>query len=263
MAKKKANKKKSKNNNNASASASADAVVVSGGLMVDPARIRFQHARIRPYFSGCGRSLVETLDEIRHGKLSPSELPPIQVLVGPPNDNDDDEGGPWYFSLNNRRLWVLKRCREEGLLVPHNNQIFVRVRKPKSQQEAARYSLEHCALEAKIMPEKPKGPKPEQEPKQPREEKSTSTPRSDNLIMTKLEDLKVTGEKYIAKKEQKETIDEDSDSDSSSEEQPSGPPSKSQNNRFSLATEEDESSDDGSESDDEPSGPTNRFSALY
>ena len=78
--------------------------------MVDPSRVRFQHARIRPFFSGCGRSVIETLEEIRQGNLSPSDLPPIQVLVG---DQDDDQE-PWYFSLNNRRLWVFKRCREEG-----------------------------------------------------------------------------------------------------------------------------------------------------
>ena len=52
-----------------------------GFIMVDPARVRFQHSRIRPYFSGCGRSLMETLDEIRDGKIKPSDLPPIQVTM--------------------------------------------------------------------------------------------------------------------------------------------------------------------------------------
>jgi hypothetical protein len=72
--------------------------------------------------------------------------PKQQVIVGP-----GTEDGPWYFSLNNRRLWVLKRCREEGLL--EDNRIRVRVRTPKSSAEAARYSLENCALEAKIIRE--------------------------------------------------------------------------------------------------------------
>lgn len=51
---------------------------------VDPRRIRFQHSKIRPYFSGCGRSVTSTLDSIRRGELSPGDLPPIQVrwLVG-------------------------------------------------------------------------------------------------------------------------------------------------------------------------------------
>ena len=91
---------------------------------------------------------METLEEIREGRLQPSDLPPIQVIVGP---LDPDDGLPWYFSLNNRRLWVLKRCREEGLL--ENNTIAVRVREPKSAAEQSRYSLANCALEAKFMNE--------------------------------------------------------------------------------------------------------------
>jgi hypothetical protein len=115
-------------------------------LYVDPDRVRFQHARIRPHFSGCGRSLAETLDSIRQGTMSVDDLPLIQVLVGPV---DEVHGSPWYFSLNNRRLWVLKQLRAEGRL--DNNQIRVRVRACKSAAEAARYSLENCTVEAKLM----------------------------------------------------------------------------------------------------------------
>ncbi len=144
MVKKNANKNKTSSNNN-NAAGNGD------GVMVDPVRVRFQHARIRPFFSGCGRRVEETLQEIREGKMKPSDLPPIQVLIGP---IEEKTGLQWYFSLNNRRLWVLKRCREEGLLP--NNQIYVRVRKPKSEQEARRYTVENCALDAKIIPEKPR-----------------------------------------------------------------------------------------------------------
>jgi hypothetical protein len=115
-------------------------------ITVDPSRIRFQHARIRPLFSGCSRPVEQTLTDIREGKLKPEDLPPIQVIVGP-----EEDGERWYFSLNNRRLWVLKRCREEGLL--QNNQIRVRWRQPKSTAEAQRYTLEKCALEAKFIRE--------------------------------------------------------------------------------------------------------------
>ena len=52
-------------------------------LQADPSRIRFQYSRIRPVFSGCGRSVQATLDDIREGRLLPSDLPPIQVLAGP------------------------------------------------------------------------------------------------------------------------------------------------------------------------------------
>ena len=115
--------------------------------LIDPARIRFQHSKIRPFFSGCGRSVISSFEEIKSGKISPSDLPPIQVIsgVGP-----EDEG--WYFSLNNRRLWVLKRCREEGLL--KDNKIEVRMRLPKSKAEAERYTVKNCALEAKFIREK-------------------------------------------------------------------------------------------------------------
>jgi hypothetical protein len=51
-----------------------------GFLYIDPARIRFQHSRIRPYFSGCGRSVVGTLESIRRGEITPDKLPPIQVI---------------------------------------------------------------------------------------------------------------------------------------------------------------------------------------
>lgn len=74
------------------------------------------------------------------------------MLIGP----DDNDGlGPWYFSLNNRRLWVLKQCHKEGLLdnPRHGNRIPVRVRQPKSGAEAERYTVENCALEAKFMRE--------------------------------------------------------------------------------------------------------------
>lgn len=146
----KSNKQKKKSSTK---SINRNASVPGGGdgqdwIDVDPQRVRFQHARVRPYFSGCGRSVEGTLESIREGKMKATDLPPIQVLIGP----DDEDGKPWYFSLNNRRLWVLKRCREEGLL--ERNLIQVRVRKPKSSKEAQRYTIENCALEAKFLRER-------------------------------------------------------------------------------------------------------------
>jgi hypothetical protein len=134
---------KKKKNQSAKNNGNADADFIH----VDPARVRFQHSRIRPVFSGCGRSVTETLETIRRREMTPKDLPPIQVLIGPIGE----DGQPWYFSLNNRRLWVLKRCREEGLL--ENNQIRVRVRSPKSSGEESRYTIENCALDAKLMRE--------------------------------------------------------------------------------------------------------------
>ena len=146
-------RKASKKTNVKAKTPSSDAGQQEGGfILADPDRIRFQHSKIRPYFSGCGRSVMATLESIRRKEMKASDLPPIQVIVGP-----QTEDGPWYFSLNNRRLWVLKRCREEGLL--DKNQIRVRFRRPKSSAEASRYSLENCALEAKMMKESAPGEK--------------------------------------------------------------------------------------------------------
>lgn len=76
----------------------------------------------------------------------------FQVLIGP----DENDGlGPWYFSLNNRRLWVLKQCQKEGLLdnARCSGMIAVRVRAPRSEAEKQRYSVGNCALEAKFTRE--------------------------------------------------------------------------------------------------------------
>ena len=107
---------------------------------VDPATIYFSHAKIRKTFSGCGRRVEATLQEIVDGKLSPKDLPFITVM------RDNSTGH--LFSINNRRLWVLKRCREQGLLGPEG---VVRVRvKREDARNPLRWSAETCKLEAKL-----------------------------------------------------------------------------------------------------------------
>ncbi|KAL3786349.1 hypothetical protein HJC23_000591 [Cyclotella cryptica] len=85
---------------------------------------------MRPHFSGCGRPLCETLDELHLGALRVQDLSLIQVLVGP---DKNDGVGPRYLSLNNRRLWVWKRLWEEGLL--ESGVVPVRVREAKNRGE--------------------------------------------------------------------------------------------------------------------------------
>ena len=63
-------------------------------MSVDPSRVRFQDSKIRPVFSGCGRSVFDTLEPIRNGDIQPEDIPPIQVIPGPDG---------WYFALNNCR----------------------------------------------------------------------------------------------------------------------------------------------------------------
>ena len=78
-----------------------------------PCCIRFAHSKICPNFSGCGTPVRDTLAQIQRGELRAEELPVITVL---PLVKADDDLEQLYVSLNNRRLWVLKQCEEQGLL---------------------------------------------------------------------------------------------------------------------------------------------------
>ena len=154
-------------------------------INIDPLEVAFSYKKLSPNFSGCGRSLQHTLDDILEGRLSASDLPQIAVLAMPnvgsertntkerkgkgnkknggkgskskriQRDESSDEepdsffssnkqgqagssgsGGIFsggrsskagsvglpvpvaqryrYFSLNNRRLWVLRQARLAG-----------------------------------------------------------------------------------------------------------------------------------------------------
>ena len=107
---------------------------------VDPESVRFTHARIRPFFTGCGRRVEDTLTDIISGKMSVNDLPKITVI--------SNEGA--YFSLNNRRLYVLKELRSRGLLP--GNVIPARV-KAALEREKERYRVDRCSLAAKVMKE--------------------------------------------------------------------------------------------------------------
>ena len=92
--KKSNNQKKSGDNNDHSGGAGSAVVVGEDGIYVDPRRVRFQHSRIRPYFSGCGRSVEETLESIRRKEMSPSDLPPIQVRKRQPPQQKSNVRSP-------------------------------------------------------------------------------------------------------------------------------------------------------------------------
>ena len=108
--------------------------------LIDPIGIYFTHSRIRPFFSGCGRRIKDTIMDIETGKLDISNLPMITIL----------RNGEFYFSLNNRRLYVLKELRKKGIL--DKNQIKVRI-KQANMQECNRYVASKCSLQASIMKE--------------------------------------------------------------------------------------------------------------
>jgi len=113
-----------------------------GEVEVDPLIIRYTHSRIRPFFSGCGRRVLDTLADIVEGRMELKDLPKIQVIIA--------EGGH-VFSLNNRRLFVLKSLREQGLLP--NNVVTVRTR-PGKTHEIERYTPERCSLVGKLLRER-------------------------------------------------------------------------------------------------------------
>jgi len=150
MAKKKKYSRKSDQQKSKSAVIDNSCYDGTGLILIDPSRCRFQHSKIRPQFSGCGRNVTQVLEDIKSGKTKVTDLPPIQVLVG----SGSSDG--WYFSLNNRRLWVLKQLRDGGFLEEQGNLVKVRLRQPKSQSEQERYNISNCALNARIIVEKKK-----------------------------------------------------------------------------------------------------------
>lgn len=109
-------------------------------LDVDVENVYFTHARIRPFFSGCGRRLVDTLEDLVSGKIQLESLPQITILATPTSSSDGQ-----YFSLNNRRLWVLKQLRSMGKL--KDNLIRVRVKDalPRELEKYAKDGIERKA----------------------------------------------------------------------------------------------------------------------
>jgi hypothetical protein len=114
-------------------------------LEIDPRIIRFTHSRIRPFFTGCGKRVEETLDDLINHRVKIADIPPITVI---PVKNQKQE--VIYYSLNNRRLYVFKSLATMGLL--EGNMIRVRV-KEALEREKERYQEDRCSLHATIMKE--------------------------------------------------------------------------------------------------------------
>ena len=112
----------------------------AGLVPIDVSEVRFTHSRIRPQFS-CGRKVMDTLSDLETGKITIKDLPPITLI-------SSASGGAPYFSLNNRRLFVLKELRSKGII----SEINVRVKPPlDSKRERDRYTVDKCSLSAKLM----------------------------------------------------------------------------------------------------------------
>ena len=98
--------------------------------------IYFTHSIISYKFTGCGKMLEETLNEIITGITSIESIPKIKVFYTYEN------GIIKYFSENNRRLWVFKQLEKLKLL----DAIEVRLEKTNNKK----YIKNTYALEAKI-----------------------------------------------------------------------------------------------------------------
>ena len=115
----------------------------SGLVEIDPAEVYFTHSRVRPQFS-CGRRVEETLKDLEEGTIKWDDMPPVTFIAS----MTPCGLGPPYFSLNNRRLFCLKRLREKGIITTVN----ARVKPPvDSKRERERYTPEKCSLTARLM----------------------------------------------------------------------------------------------------------------
>ena len=105
--------------------------------------IYFTHSKIYPQFSGCGKTLKETLLDIHNIKIRITDIPFITII--PSYDNS------CFFSLNNRRLWVFKQLSKTNNL----KTIMVRIKPfPKGKKNRKKYKKELLSKSASIMSKK-------------------------------------------------------------------------------------------------------------
>ena len=134
------NKQPKKGGGSSSSKPSSDTITIP----VDS--IYFTHSKIYPNFSGCGKKIVDTIEEITSGKIKASDLPII--TVHPCSSNPEA-----FFSLNNRRLYVFKELMKMGEL----KEIEVRLKPlPAGKRNQDRYTEEKCSKNCRIMKKKEK-----------------------------------------------------------------------------------------------------------
>jgi len=107
-------------------------------IELDPTDVYFTHSRIRPFFTGVGCAIEQTISEIEAGRLCVEDIPLITVLYS----------GSSYFSLNNRRLYMLKYLKQQGLL--KDGVCKVRLKK-MLDREKTKYTVQNCVLQATLM----------------------------------------------------------------------------------------------------------------
>ena len=104
-------------------------------MMVDPLQIRFTHSKIRNRFSGNSMLIMDTFNQLKEKSIPITDIPMIQVMIV---KNE-------MYSMNNRRLYMFKMLKREGLL----DMVQVRVKRPTGKQ-AEKFNPDNCSLEAKM-----------------------------------------------------------------------------------------------------------------
>ena len=104
-------------------------------LTLDPDVIYFTHSKIRKRFTGCNKLIEDTLNEIQSKITTIDDIPIITVYCDGHN----------YFTQNNRRLYLYKKCKSKGLL--KDNLINVLI-KPMGKK---RYTINNCSLNASAI----------------------------------------------------------------------------------------------------------------
>ena len=175
----------SNNNNNNNTSKGGKDVYID----LKPSEIYFTFSKISDTFSGCFKTLSDTLKQLADGEVDASrDIPSIAVVEidkpsakkggGDDDDEDSDEdsdederrGGnrkkkknnkkkekdeKIFVSMNNRRLWVFKEAEKRGIL----ETIRVRLQPKEVGERLARkgsrnFRLDRICLEARIVAEK-------------------------------------------------------------------------------------------------------------
>ena len=140
-----------------------------------PSEIYFTFSKISDTFSGCSKTLLETLKQLEAKEVDArKDIPAIAVVeIDKPHkkqeeeeeidgksnrkkkkDNNDNER--IFVSMNNRRLWVYKEAEKRGIL----QTIGVRLQPKEVGERLARkgsrnFRLDRITLEARISSSSP------------------------------------------------------------------------------------------------------------
>ena len=172
--------KKAPNNNNNNNNNNNSVVFVE----LKPSEIYFTFSKISDTFSGCSKTLMETLLQLEKRDISSRDIPAVAVVeidkptAGDEREEDDEESDDEeedrrkssarkkkkknkmktekiFVSMNNRRLWVFKEAEKRGIL----QTIRVRLQPKEVGERLARkgsrkFRLDRISLEARIVAEK-------------------------------------------------------------------------------------------------------------